>query len=123
MACRQNSFTTCYVLILLHKQKVFVSKYVNLHTSCKMVLQKHLKFVVSAFNYVGDYTVLNILFNRCKMMVVDIIPGRFHQKSSFQSSSTNAPPCVAKKGAVQEVQETIRFTARSKSFKRSIPGY
>jgi len=54
---------------------------------------------------------------------VDTISGRFQQKSSFHSSGTNAPPCVAKKGSVQEIHESIRFTQRSKSFKRSIPGY
>ena len=54
---------------------------------------------------------------------VNVIPGRFQQKSSFSTSAVSKPPCVAKKGNVVEVHDSIRFTQRSKSFKRSIPGY
>jgi hypothetical protein len=46
---------------------------------------------------------------------------RFVQKDSFHAPSTNTPPCIAKKSAALEVRDSIRFTQRSKSFKRSLP--
>ena len=63
-----------------------------------------------------------ICIYRIMAIVVVVIPGRFQQKSSFSAAGANKPPCVAKKGAMVEVHDSIRFTQRSKSFKRSIPG-
>ena len=55
------------------------------------------------------------------LLLLVVIAGKFQQKSSFSSAAASKPPCVAKKG---EVHDSIRFNAeRSKSFKRSIPGY
>ena len=75
--------------------------------------------ILSYYAQNGNYAIAN---EKLFKIIASYILGRFQQKSSFHSSSANAPPCIAKKGAVVEVHDSIRFTERSRSFKRSIPG-